>query len=124
MNQLNVFAGGDPTLTVTGAGTGLDYHVGKFASLYPNLRTIRTLVLDDSLFTPSDPFPTSWEWEDLVSSDGALPTSTIINQNAVHTLVKPTQPGQAPQVRSLCSLLRPLLCAWVPDPNLLRAGHF
>jgi D-alanyl-D-alanine carboxypeptidase/D-alanyl-D-alanine-endopeptidase (penicillin-binding protein 4) len=51
---------------------------------------INSIVLDQSFFYGAgDPFPSSWEWEDLQADYGAQPRSLVVNENAVTVTVVP-----------------------------------
>ena len=51
------------------------------------LQHIRTLVIDDTLYTP--PFPHGWQWEDLPYYYGAQPSSFVLNENVMSIRVQP-----------------------------------
>ena len=79
---------GDPTLDISQLE-----QLAKDLSI--SIKSFGQLIYDDSLFPT---FPQAWEWEDLVSTDGAQPNSLILTQNAVTVTVTGTQSGQLSKV--------------------------
>eukprot|EP01132_Coremiostelium_polycephalum_P009924 gene9924-12169_t len=65
---------GDPSLSMNSL-IGAAQFFGKSAS-------VGSIILDTSYYV-GDPVPSSWEWEDLTSGYGAIPTPLIVDENTL-----------------------------------------
>ena len=72
--------------------------------LRQGITSVDELVFDDSYFPT---FPPAWEWEDVVATYGAQPSSFILTQNAVSFSVAPGNVGSCDLffLKSICSML-------------------
>lgn len=89
-SQLCVRGGGDPSLAhadLVGAAAGIKNSVGK----------VSELVVDNSLFRgDGQPFPSSWEWDDLNWDYGAEPEALVVEENAITFTLSPGQKAGQP----------------------------
>jgi D-alanyl-D-alanine carboxypeptidase len=78
--------GGDPSLT--------QQTLQKALAALQLRGPLPMLVVDNTHYTPSEPYPLNWEAGDLAEDYGAQPTAPILDENTVGVVVTPTQPGQ------------------------------
>jgi len=84
-SQLCVRGGGDPSLTHADLVT-------VAAGLKKSVSKVSELVVDASLFTgDGQPFPSSWEWDDLNWDYGAEPQALVVEENAITFTLSPGQ---------------------------------
>ena len=57
------------------------------------IRRVNRLILDDSHYS-GDPVNPTWDWGDVQSADGALPTALILNGNVIGLKLAPQTLGQ------------------------------
>ncbi|EGC31406.1 hypothetical protein DICPUDRAFT_6688, partial [Dictyostelium purpureum] len=84
---------GDPSMTMD--------QIQDVATFFSKSGSIKNLILDNSFYinANNDPIPPAWEWEDLTSNYGAIPTPLMVNENTMNIFINPsTQVGSKPVV--------------------------
>ncbi|KYQ89079.1 putative peptidase S13 [Tieghemostelium lacteum] len=83
---------GDPSITTQ--------QLANAAQFFSKAASVGSLILDTSFYVDDNfNIPTTWMFEDLTSTYGALPTPLIINENTINIILTPSPNlGQAPTV--------------------------
>ncbi|KAM9971370.1 hypothetical protein ACTFIW_011347 [Dictyostelium discoideum] len=80
---------GDPSMSIDNL-----IEAAKFFSSNPTMKKVNKLLLDTSFYNIGNEvdgnIPSAWEWEDLTSTYGSIPTPLIINENTMDIYITPS----------------------------------
>ncbi|KAF2078065.1 hypothetical protein CYY_000616 [Polysphondylium violaceum] len=87
------------------------------AQFFSKAGSVNNLIIDNT-FYQGDPVPQNWEWADLTSGYGAIPTPLMINENTMNVFINPTNQGAPPTI----SFQYPGEDTYLPVINLATTG--
>jgi len=88
------------------------------AQFFSKAGSVNNLIIDNTFYY-GDPVPQNWEWADLTSGYGAVPTPLMINENTMNVFIAPsTQQGSSP----IISFQYPGEDTYLPVINLATTG--
>ncbi|KAN0025180.1 hypothetical protein ACTFIU_003436 [Dictyostelium citrinum] len=103
-NNVDIGGGGDSSeldfICVKGMGDpsmSMDNLIdaAKFFSSNPTMKKVNKLLLDTSFYNIGQGvdgnIPSAWEWEDLTSTYGSIPTPLMINENTMNIYITPSK---------------------------------